>query len=214
MPTTFNKPAGLPVFPPHADPAGDCVLHRLLAQDPWRGQIPWPPGFEGGLVHRLDNGTSGAVVAADDLAELAVIRGYFRDHRLVKTYFLLAAKDVSWNENQCQAQLAHHPRKRDRMVVRRGQETPHRGKWYPAQTSFQRLAGRVWQATITSGVTHQIRAHAAFLGIPIHGDKTYGGGAAAEGFFFLHHAGVRGPDGFHSDPVPAPPWAKPGQPRR
>src|SRR5208283_1325408 len=98
MPTTFNKPAGLPVFPPHADPAGDCVLRRLLDHEPWRKQIPWPAGFEGGLAHRLDNATSGAVLAANDLQELTVIRDYFRDHRLVKTYLLLAAKDVPWSQ--------------------------------------------------------------------------------------------------------------------
>jgi 23S rRNA pseudouridine1911/1915/1917 synthase len=206
MPTTVNKPAGLPVFPPHADPTGDCVLRRLLEQEPWRQQIAWPAGFEGGLVHRLDNATSGAVLAANDLAELAVIRGYFRDHRLIKTYLLLAAKDVPWNDNQCLAAIAHHPRKRDRMVVQRGPNTPHRGKWYEAQTSFRRLSGRLWQATISTGITHQVRVHAAFLGIPIEGDRTYGGGAGKPGFF-LHHAGLRGPKGFHSDPVPAPPWA-------
>src|SRR5690606_11456797 len=63
---TLSKPAGLPVFPPHADPAGDCLLARLLAEEPWRAALPWPAGFDGGIAHRLDVSTSGAVLAASD----------------------------------------------------------------------------------------------------------------------------------------------------
>ena len=205
MPTTLNKPAGLPVFPPHADPLGDCLLKCLLESEPRRRAIAWPEGFEGGIAHRLDNGTSGAVLAANDLSELASLREYFRGHRLAKSYLLLAAKDVPWRENTCTAAIAHHPRKRDRMVARRGAQTAHRGKWYDAHTTFPRLAPRLWQATITTGVTHQVRVHAAFLGIPIQGDHIYGGGPGPA--FHLHHAGLTGPDGFHTGRVPPPAWA-------
>jgi 23S rRNA-/tRNA-specific pseudouridylate synthase len=205
MPTTLNKPAGLPVFPPHADPSGDCLLARLLAADPARRAIAWPAGFEGGIAHRLDTGTSGAVLAADNPEELARLRDQFRGHQFTKTYLLLAAKDVPWQRNVCAAALAHHPRKHDRMVARRGAHTPHRGKWYDAETSFRRVAGNLWQARITTGVTHQIRVHAAFLGIPIQGDPIYGQGQGP--ILCLHHAGLSGPGGFHTDPVPPPAWA-------
>jgi len=30
----LRKPAGVPVLPPHDDPAGDCLLRRLLAVAP------------------------------------------------------------------------------------------------------------------------------------------------------------------------------------
>ena len=62
MSVTLFKPAGLTVFPPHADPEGDCVLGRLLADDPARAELAWPTGFEGGIAHRLDRSTSGALV--------------------------------------------------------------------------------------------------------------------------------------------------------
>ena len=68
-----NKPAGLPVFPPHADPSGDCVLRRLEAQG-CLGPGPWPQGFEGGLAHRLDTATSGLVAFAPDPEALATLR--------------------------------------------------------------------------------------------------------------------------------------------
>lgn len=96
------------------------------------------------------------------------------------------------------------------MVVRRSPNTPHRGRWLPARTTFERVEGRLWRARMSTGVTHQIRVHAAFLGIAIRGDRRYGGGATPAGaapglVFHLHHVGFRG-DGMATMPVPEPSW--------
>ncbi len=210
--STIEKPAGIPVFPPHDDPRGDCVLVRLLAREPWRAALPWPDGFAGGIAHRLDTSTSGALLVADDVDDLARIRAAFRDRVLVKTYRLLAARDVPWDENVCEAAIAHDPRHKGRMVVQRGRATPHRGAWQPAETRFTRVAGALWQAEMRSGAMHQIRVHAAFVGIPLRGDRRYGGGPtppdAPEGVtFFLHHVGLRG-EGIATLPIETPPWAR------
>jgi 23S rRNA pseudouridine1911/1915/1917 synthase len=211
---TVFKPAGLPVFPPRGDPSGDCVLSRLLGEEPWRAEAGWPDGFAGGIAHRLDGSTTGALVVADDVAELEWVRGLFATHQLVKTYRFLASREVAWDENVCSAAIGHAPRHRGRMVVQRGRSTPHRGRWYPAETRLQRVAGPLFEARMRTGVMHQIRVHAAFVGIPLLGDRRYGGGAppadAPAGVtFFLHHLGIRGPEGLHTDPVPLPPWASP-----
>lgn len=205
------------MFPPHADPAGDCVLRRLLAEEPHRADVAWPEGFEGGLLHRLDTSTSGAVAVARDLDELRLVRDLFARHRLVKSYVLRAARVPPWPVNVCEAPIAHHPTKRDRMVVQRGPNTPHRGRWYPAATWFRRGAGDVLHASISTGVMHQIRVHAAFVGAPLLGDRTYGGGPtppdAPPGVtFFLHHLGFAGEGDADlevvSAPVPTPAWAE------
>lgn len=208
---TLSKPAGLPVFPPHADPSGDCLLARLLVEEPWRAELAWPDGFDGGIAHRLDVSTSGAVLVAGNPAELERVRASFSQRRLVKTYRLLAARDVPWDENLCDRPLAHDRRRKGRMVVQRGAATPHRGRWYPAVTQFRRIRGPLFEARMHSGVMHQIRVHAAFLGIPLRGDRRYGGGPtppdAPPGVeFFLHHVGLAGPD-FETEPVPLPAWA-------
>jgi 23S rRNA-/tRNA-specific pseudouridylate synthase len=84
------------------------------------------------------------------------------------------------------------------MVCQRGKSTPHRGKWYPADTRFTRLDTNLWEAVIVTGVMHQIRAHAAFVGIALLGDRRYGGAPLPAGFappgvtFALHHHEMEG----------------------
>ena len=206
MATTAYKPASIPVFPPHADPEGACVLKTLFCAQPWRAERSWPEGFAGGIAHRLDVHTSGAILVADTPEELAGLRQLFRARALTKTYRLLTSRDVPWAENGCQRPIAHDRRKRNRMIVQRGPRTPHRGKWTDAETQFRRLHGRLFEARMTTGVMHQIRVHAAFLGIPLLGDRVYGTGGGDH--HHLHHVGLQGPDGLQTDPVPMPEWAR------
>lgn len=204
---TWFKPSGVPCFPPHDEPAGDCVLARLGAAHPEQLAHDWPEGFEGGIAHRLDTDTSGALVVARDPDALAALRRSFAEHRFEKTYLFLAGREVPWDDNRCDRPLAHDRSRSHRMVVQRGPNTPHRGRWYEAETRFERVEGRLWRATIRTGVMHQIRAHAAFVGIPLAGDRVYGGGPPAEGGsgFRLHHVGLVG-DGVRTAPVPVPDW--------
>jgi 23S rRNA-/tRNA-specific pseudouridylate synthase len=201
------------MFAPHADASGDCVARRVLQREPWRGGVLWPVGFEAGLVHRLDNSTSGAVLAADSLEELAAIRAAFTAKAWVKTYRFVTARDVPWDENSCLRPIGHDARHKGRMVVQRGASTPHRGRWYPAETQFRRVRGRLFEAAIRTGVMHQIRVHAAFVGIALAGDRRYGGGGAPDGLpegveFLLHHVGMRGPNGLKTEDLPLPAWAR------
>jgi 23S rRNA-/tRNA-specific pseudouridylate synthase len=194
MPTTLYKPAGQPLFAPHnkPTPGGDCLIKQLLADEPWRSEIDWPIGFEAGIAHRLDNDTSGAILVADNLTELATLRDWFETHQLSKTYLFKTTGTVPWDQNTCDKAIAHDKQRRSRMIVQRGKNTPHRGKWYPAVTEFKRIKAKIWQAAMQTGVTHQIRTHAAFLGLPI---------------IELHHVGIRGPKGFKTNPVEQPGWS-------
>ena len=184
------KPPGLPVFPPHAEPDGDCVLRRTLVYWPERAE-GWPPGFEGGIAHRLDNATSGLLVLARLPADLAAIRADFREGRLLKRYRFRSSAVAPFTEQVVTVPLAHHPRRADRMVWERGPRTAHRGRWYPAWTRFVHLDGRDWRAEIRTGVMHQIRVHAAFAGVPLDGDPIYG--LPGTGPFLLHHEQIVGP---------------------
>ncbi len=213
MATTVDKPAGISVFPLHAEPDGDCVLLRLLMAEPERTDLEWPSGFEGGIAHRLDISTSGALWVADTPAELADMRARFTSKQLVKTYRIRVARSPVWDVNETDRAIAHDRRRKGRMVVQRGENTPHRGRWYPAKTGFRRVKGALFEVTMHTGVMHQIRVHAAFLGIALLGDRRYGGGPtpehAPEGVqFYLHHIGLVDAKGWGTDPVPLPDWAR------
>jgi 23S rRNA pseudouridine1911/1915/1917 synthase len=195
------KPAMVPVFPPHERPAGDCVLARLLAGVPGQAEPedgPWPEGFAGGILHRLDTATSGLLVVAKSLPALALGRERFGSRQLRKRYRFLSAGDVAWDEHTVSHALAHDPRRAARMVWQRGSRSPHRGRWYEAETSFLRRGRHgtwtVWSAEMSTGVTHQIRVHAASAGIAIVGDRLYGGpeDPRGGGRFYLHHEGIGG----------------------
>jgi 23S rRNA pseudouridine1911/1915/1917 synthase len=202
------KPPGIPVFPPHADPAGDCLLRRLLVAMPERVE-GWPAGFEGGIAHRLDTMTSGLVVAARTPADLAALRAAFASGALRKLYLFRSDAPPPFTEQVRSEPIAHHPNRKDRMVTRRGPRTPHRGRWYDAWTRFTDQGGGWWEAEIRTGVMHQIRVHAAAAGIPIAGDPIYepgyepGADSVARGPFVLHHVRMLGP-GWASPPAPLP----------
>lgn len=180
------KPAGIPVFPPHADPEGDCVLRRLLEAFPGQDGA-FPAGFEGGIAHRLDTLTSGFVVVAKTPEALAHVRDEWPTLR--KFYRFRSLGVVEFAETTVNAPIAHHARRADRVVVQRWPRERHRGAWLPAWTRLRALGEGWWEAEIRTGVRHQVRAHAAFAGVPLAGDALYGGG---EGAPVLVHVAIVG----------------------
>lgn len=206
------KPAGVPVFPPHADPQAPSLLQAWLAVRPQQAAQAWPAGFEGGLAHRLDTPTSGIVVACRSPEALVELRASFAAGALRKRYRFVTAREVPWSQHTVDRPIAHDRRRRARMVVQRGAATPHRGRWYPAHTELTRIDGASWRALITSGVTHQIRVHAAFVGLALAGDGLYGGGRLPPEIeppdgagFLLHHEQIEGP-GWSSPRLEVPAW--------
>lgn len=188
------KPPGVTVFPSRAAPGSPCLLDALYAERPDQARLPWPEGFEGGILHRLDTATSGLIAAATDLASFEAFRARFAGRGLLKRYLLLAPPGPGGAELRVDLDLAHHRSDKRRMVPRQGPRSRHRGKWYPARTRFWRRSegdACLWEVEMETGVMHQIRAHAAAAGIPLLGDALYGGapidGPAPGAAFYLHH---------------------------
>lgn len=122
------------------------------------------------LVHRLDNETSGLMVAAKTEAIYEKLRALWNTSAVTKKYSALVVGKTP-HTGKITIPIAHHPKKKKKMLV--GGK-----KGRPAITYFTTLSSdknyTLLKVEIKSGVRHQIRAHLAFLGHPIVGDKVYG----------------------------------------
>lgn len=172
----IDKPPGMPTHPLRPLETG-TVANALLARFPeCAGASAY--GREAGLVHRLDSGTSGVLVAARDRATYEALRAHFTRHAVTKGYLALVAGALA-QETTITLAIASLPsdRRRVQTVATGGTE----GR--PARTEVRplaRLGGwTLVQATTCSGARHQIRVHLAALGHPLAGDVLYGGAPLA-----------------------------------
>ncbi|MGH2781373.1 MAG: RluA family pseudouridine synthase, partial [Thermoleophilaceae bacterium] len=185
-----DKPAGLVVHP-SAGHASGTVVNALLGRARDRGESLGSIAGVGrpGIVHRLDKDTSGLLlVAKTDLAQGSLMR-QFGERSIEKEYLALVRGEAPAPRGRVEAPIGRDPRDRQRMaVVARGRESA---------TEYEQLARGGGYALLAlrplTGRTHQIRAHLAFLGLPIAGDLRYGGGEGPGGLRrqFLHAARLR-----------------------
>lgn len=169
-----NKPAGMDCHPITVGETG-TLANALVARCPELAEVGDEP-LMAGLLHRIDAGTSGLVVAAKDSATYDEIRKLFAERKVKKIYHawvhgrVEAAGGVSGN-------MAHHNSFRGRMRCVYGpQPNGERLMW--AETFYKPVEYRanetLLEITIYTGVTHQIRCQLASIGHPIVGDTLYG----------------------------------------
>jgi 23S rRNA pseudouridine1911/1915/1917 synthase len=167
-----NKPAGMVVHP-GAGTAEDTLVHALLAH--CAGSLSGIGGVERpGIVHRLDRGTSGVIVAAKtDEAHRSLAR-QFAERTVAKEYLALVAGVPELLSGAIRKPIGRNPRHRHKMAVVE-EARGGRASWTDWQVveRFGRLAALV-ACTLHTGRTHQIRVHMAALGNPLLGDSVYG----------------------------------------
>ncbi len=186
-----DKPAGMPAAPLSPEERGTLV-NALVARYPsLRGVGPKP--LEAGLVHRLDNDTSGLLLVAKDERASRELWRQANLSKIIKTYLALV-HGAPPREGRVTWPIEHDRTDRRRMRVLREASATSRRACTFWRVLAQGDASALLEVTITRGARHQIRAHLGDAGWPIVADALYGRGIKdapyLAGRHFLHAAGL------------------------
>ncbi len=123
-----------------------------------------------GIVHRLDVGTTGAMVVARSEHAYTVLKDAFRQRTVEKVYHAVAQGHPDPTSGTIDAPIGRHPRADYKFAVVAGgrDSVTH----YETLEAFP--AATLLQVHLETGRTHQIRVHFAAVRHPLVGDRTYG----------------------------------------
>ncbi len=178
----IDKPAGMVVHPAPGHARGTLV-NALLSRYP---NMEVGGDLRPGIVHRLDQDTSGLIVVARNDRALQHLADQQRERAMQKVYLAIVEGRMQQESGVVDAPVGRHPRERLRMAV------VESGRM--ARTHYRLLetlgAYSLLEITLETGRTHQIRVHMRHINRPVLGDPLYGPGAKRPSFGltrqFLH----------------------------
>lgn len=166
----IDKPAGLVVHPAPGHPSGTLVnalLHHC-------GDLAGIGGvLRPGIVHRLDRGTSGVLVAAKNDEAHQGLSAQFAEHSIDRIYRTLVRGIPREDSGRIDRPIGRHPRDRKRMSVETNSGRESITNWRILRR-FREAGVSELEIRPETGRTHQIRVHLASAGLPLVGDIVYG----------------------------------------
>lgn len=163
----INKPAGMVVHPGAGNINGTLV-NALLAHCHDLAGIGGE--LRPGIVHRLDKGTSGVLVAAKHDRAHQVLSEQFSVHSVKRIYQALIYGSPPEDTGKIEGIIGRHPTERLRMsgMAKNGKQAVTRWK---VKERYGRVS--LVELRLETGRTHQIRVHLTEAGFPLLGDPLY-----------------------------------------
>ena len=163
----INKPAGMVVHPGAGNSSGTLV-NALLAHCADLSGIGGE--LRPGIVHRLDKGTSGVMVAAKNDRAHQLLSAQFSAHSIKRIYQALVYGNPREDSGKVEGIIGRHPTERLRLSgkARHGKHAVTRWRVRARHGGITLLELR-----LETGRTHQIRVHMTESGFPLVGDPLY-----------------------------------------
>ena len=131
-----------------------------------------------GIVHRLDQDTSGLVIVAKSQAAMDGLVKAFSSHKNIeKTYLAVCHRTpqgVALKSGRIENLIGRHPVDRKKMAIVEKNGKLAITNWSTVDLGLGPRPVSLMKCVIETGRTHQIRVHMASLGSPVIGDKVYG----------------------------------------
>ena len=167
----IDKPAGMVVHP-GAGNTQDTLAQALLTRFPGIEKVGEP--HRPGIVHRLDEDTSGLILIAKLTESYEYFKKAFQDRKVEKEYLALVHGIPAKIHDLIDLPIQRVPLKQKMKI---GLGKPAQTEYFVLKTGEIKGLDQValLKVKLHTGRTHQIRVHLSHVGHPIFGDQLYGG---------------------------------------